>query len=152
MVPRIEATSGGVTINAFTKKAKPSNVKVSKEEQNMSEVKTVEVAEQSNVTNSPVSIADLYAEMERELVLKARGDKNEGVTERIRTLVEQIFASTGKDKLLLSAIVKIVEQQEGRTKLYNLVRSVGQSKSAHAKYGLITEDGRTYIIQKDQHV
>lgn len=152
MSPRIEASSGGVAINAFTKKAKQSNVKVSKEEQNMSEVRTTEVAEQSNVANSPVSIADLYTEMEKELVMKARGGKNEGVTERIRTLVGQIFASTGKDKLLLSAVVKIVEQQEGRTKLYNLVRSIGQSKSAHAKYGLLSEDGRTYIIQKDQHV
>ena len=111
---------------------------------NMSEEAKTEVAAQSN---SPVSIADLYAEMENELTVKGT-IVNVGVTERIRELVGQIFASTGKDKLLLSAVVKIVEKQEGRKKMYNLVRSIATSKSEHAIYTLLTEDGRTYIVRK----
>lgn len=105
-------------------------------------------AEVVETPNSPVSIADLYAEMEQELAARGNVSQNTGVTARIRDLVEQIFASTGKDRLLLSAVVKIVEKQEGRTKMYNLVRSIATSKSEHAKYTLITEDGRTFIARK----
>lgn len=114
-----------------------------------SEVSTQEVVEQSNtVTNSPVSIAALYAEMEQEITVRNGAQVNTGVTARIRELVGQIFDSTGKDRLLLSAVVKIVEQQEGRKKMYNLVRSVATGKSETAKYGLTTEDGRTYITRR----
>lgn len=101
-------------------------------------------------TNSPVSIADLYSEMEAEITLKGTvNGPNSGVSARIRDLVNQIFDSTGKDRLLLSAVVKIVEKQEGRTKMYNIVRSIAQSKSKTAKLGLIAENGRTYIVKKD---
>lgn len=99
------------------------------------------------VENSPVSIADLYAEMEKELTVKGVS-VNTGVTARIRETVDGIFAATGKDKLLLSAVVKIVEKQENRKKMYNLVRSIGMSKSPNAKYSLVNEDGRTYIVMK----
>lgn len=140
-MPRIESTS------AFAPKATKNGKKNdTKEGNNMTteEVK-VEVAEMIN--NSPVSIADLYSEMEKEIVVKG-SPQNTGVTARIRELVEQIFSSTGKDKLLLSAVVKIVETQENRKKMYNLVRSIAMSKSEHAKYALLTEDGRTYIVRK----
>lgn len=145
-MPRIESTAN---TNAFAKKSKNTNVKPAKENNMAANTETtpVEVAAQSNITNSPVSIADLYAEMEKEITVKGVSS-NTGVTARIRDLVDQIFDSTGKEKLLLSAVVKIVEKQEGRTKMYNLVRSVGMSKSEHAKYGLLTEDGRTYITRK----
>lgn len=134
-MPRIES--------AFAPKATKNGKKNdTKEGNNMT---TEEVAETMN--NSPVSIADLYSEMEKEIVVKG-SPQNTGVTARIRELVEQIFSSTGKDKLLLSAVVKIVETQENRKKMYNLVRSIAMSKSEHAKYALLTEDGRTYIVRK----
>lgn len=131
-MPRIENTKD-TSENAFKKNSKEGSI--------MTEENTVEVAAKKN------SIADLYAEMEKELVAKGV-THNTGVTVRIRDLVGQIFDSTQKEKLLLSAVVKIVEKQEGRTKMYNLVRSIATSKSEHAKYGLITEDGRTYIVRK----
>lgn len=134
-MPRIES--------AFAPKATKNGKKNdTKEGNNMT---TEEVAETMN--NSPVSIADLYSEMEKEIVVKG-SPQNTGVTARIRELVEQIFSSTGKDKLLLSAVVKIVETQENRKKMYNLVRSIAMSKSEHAKYALLKEDGRTYIVRK----
>ena len=132
IMPRIENTKD-TSENAFKKNSKEGSI--------MTEENTVEVAAKKN------SIADLYAEMEKELVVKGV-THNTGVTVRIRDLVGQIFDSTQKEKLLLSAVVKIVEKQEGRTKMYNLVRSIATSKSEHAKYGLITEDGRTYIVRK----
>lgn len=141
-MPRIETNNAGS--NAFAPK---STKKENKEGNNMTTEVANEVAEQKNIVNSPVSIAELYSEMEKELVVKGV-TQNAGVTARIRTLVEQIFDSTGKEKLLLSAVVKIVEQQEGRKKMYNLVRSTAMSKSEHAKFGLIVEEGRTYIIRK----
>ena len=131
-MPRIENTKD-TSENVFKKNSKEGSI--------MTEENTVEVAAKKN------SIADLYAEMEKELVAKGV-THNTGVTVRIRDLVGQIFDSTQKEKLLLSAVVKIVEKQEGRTKMYNLVRSIATSKSEHAKYGLITEDGRTYIVRK----
>ena len=133
IMPRIENTNAGE--NAFKKNSKKVKVET------MTEENTVEVAAKKN------SIADLYAEMEKELVVKGV-THNTGVTVRIRDLVGQIFDSTQKEKLLLSAVVKIVEKQEGRTKMYNLVRSIATSKSEHAKYALLTEDGRTYIVRK----
>jgi len=142
-MPRIEHNNEGK--NAFASKKNKANVQ---EVSNMTtENSPSEVAEQKNIVNSPVSIADLYTEMEQELSLKTHV-QNTGVTARIRELVEQIFDSTGKEKLLLSAVVKIVEKQEGRTKMYNLVRSVGNSRSEHAKFGLVVEEGRTYITRK----
>lgn len=141
-MPRIEHNNEGK--NAFASKKNKQPV----EGNNMTEsANTPEVAEQKNNANSPVSIADLYTEMEQELSLKT-SVQNTGVTARIRELVEQIFDSTGKEKLLLSAVVKICEKQEGRTKMYNLVRSIGNSRSEHAKFGLIVEEGRTYITRK----
>ena len=138
-MPRIESTS------AFAPKATKNGKKNDTKEGNNMTTENVEVAEMIN--NNPVSIADLYSEMEKEIVVKG-SPQNTGVTARIRELVEQIFSSTWKDKLLLSAVVKIVETQENRKKMYNLVRSIAMSKSEHAKYGLITEDGRTYIVRK----
>lgn len=136
-MPRIES--------AFAPKATKNGKKNDTKEGNNMTTENVEVAEMIN--NSPVSIADLYSEMEKEIVVKG-SPQNTGVTARIRELVEQIFSSTGKDKLLLSAVVKIVETQENRKKMYNLVRSIAMSKSEHAKYALLTEDGRTYIVRK----
>ena len=142
MTPSIEV-NGKTATKPFGKKSNNSPVSGSTEPVKNMEA-TQEVVAQSN---SPVSIADLYAEMENELTVKGT-IVNTGVTERIRELVGQIFASTGKDKLLLSAVVKIVEKQEGRKKMYNLVRSIATSKSEHAIYTLLTEDGRTYIVRK----
>lgn len=135
-MPRIENTKD-TSENAFARK----KVETMTEENTNVQQDTVEVAAKKN------SIADLYAEMEKELVVKGV-THNTGVTVRIRDLVGQIFDSTQKEKLLLSAVVKIVEKQEGRTKMYNLVRSIATSRSEHAKYALLTEDGRTYIVRK----
>lgn len=135
MTPRME---GEAAKQPFARK---SNSK----KDNVEEVTMTEIAEQSN--NSPVSIADLYNEMEATITIKG-GAQNAGVTQRIRTLVDQTFEATGKDKLLLSAMVKIAEKQEGRTKLYNLVRSIAMSKSPQCKYGLLNEDGKVYIVRK----
>lgn len=142
-MPRIESAFAPKA----TKNGKKNDTKETKEVKNMVE-NTEAINEVAALTNnSPVSIADLYSEMEKEIVVKG-SPQNTGVTARIRELVEQIFSSTGKDKLLLSAVVKIVETQENRKKMYNLVRSIAMSKSEHAKYALLTEDGRTYIVRK----
>lgn len=146
-MPRIENTNAGESAFAPKSKNGKKNIETPKEVENMVE-NTEAINEVAALTNnSPVSIADLYSEMEKEIVVKG-SPQNTGVTARIRELVEQIFSSTGKDKLLLSAVVKIVETQENRKKMYNLVRSIAMSKSEHAKYALLTEDGRTYIVRK----
>lgn len=141
-MPRIESVSAF----APKKNSKKNNHEV-EEGNNMTTEVSNEVAEQSNNV-SPVSVAALYAEIENEIVVRGAAHSNTGVTARIRELVGQIFESTGKDKLLLSAVVRIVEQQENRKKMYNLVRSIAMSKSETAKYTLLTEDGRTYIVRK----
>lgn len=133
----------GKKANGKKSNSTPVSGEVKEEVNNMSET-TTEAVEKSN---SPVSIADLYAEMESELTVKGVS-VNTGVTARIRETVDGIFAATGKDRLLLSAVVKIVEKQEGRKKMYNLVRSIGNGKSESAKYGLVSEDGHTYIVRK----
>ena len=143
-MPRMEQTNTDAFAKAKKSNSKQNSPEETMEGTNMTE-QSLEVAEQKN---SPVSIAALYAEMEAEITIRSGAQVNTGVTARIRTLVGQIFDSTGKDRLLLSAVVKIVEQQEGRKKMYNLVRSVATGKSENAKYGLMTEDGRTYITRK----
>ena len=148
MSPRIEV-SNTAGESAFVPKASKQNGKKNNQEgNNMSTEEVInEVAVKSNT--SVISVAELYAEMEAEVVAHGSVQKNTGVTARIKTIVDSIFAATQKDKLLLSAVVKIVEKQEGRGKLYNLTRSIANSKSASAKYGLLTEDGRTYIVRKN---
>lgn len=163
MSPIVENMKAGQTVNAFTPKKSASKVEHVSKESNMSEEaeqKTnsaigveseqshaITVEEQKvQITPSTISIAELYAEMEGELVL--RGDnKNSGITEKIRETVDAVFAATQKDRLLLAAVTKIVENQTGRKKIYNLVRSVANAKNG--KYGLETVNGKAYIILRN---
>jgi hypothetical protein len=147
MAPEIVNNDGEITKPFAKKTSRKSNKEQTKETSPMTETisPTPEVAAPTTITNSPVSIADLYAEMESQLTLTST-TRNTGVTKKIRETIDAIFEATQKDKLLLSAVVHIVEQEEGRKKLYNIVRSVAQSKSG--KYTLETLEGKAYIVLK----